>query len=551
MTKADREGRHAEQRRRAEDLGQLRLRATGPGDDERGRQRPYRNVATARTGSRPTRVSRLPRARRRASTSATAANTERAGGLLERDDDGIHESGLRPERQECVGRAIGSATAPRGRVPGTARRAARSAGTARRRSRPRRGTGACPRGSVSRPDGYARTTYTSSDLRQPGRDPARAVEHAVGGLRQQRRRPQEAAQHQQPAEPAGRRGLPSRARRDPPRSAQRSPARARSPRASEARVRPPRGLRRRRRPTAPARPPPAPARAASAGRRSAGRVRPMRVDRSIGGAHGRASRPRPLHACRASIPRRATWRIGQMALLELASFARRSSTSVGVRTAAREVLESQALPPPQRSSSSACGQGAARPRSGISEAFSSSRPPTTARRSSARRSGTRRRCPRSGRPPGSASRRSTCGGSAGGPASSSESWSSTESFSSTTPRCRSGSLLGQQAGNMAEIIVGALLLRRLIGPRAALDRAEQVGGMLVALGIATAISATVGTLSMLAGGVIDGVATSPTLLADLVARRHLGRTGRPAADARVGPRSRRGMAADPHVGGRL
>ena len=66
-----------------------------------------------------------------------------------------------------------------------------------------------------------------------------------------------------------------------------------------------------------------------------------------------------------------------------------------------------------------------------------------------------------------------------------------------------GSLIGQQAGNMAEIVVGALLLRRLIGPRAALDRAEQVFGMLVALGIATAISATVGTTSMLLGAVIE------------------------------------------------
>ena len=66
-----------------------------------------------------------------------------------------------------------------------------------------------------------------------------------------------------------------------------------------------------------------------------------------------------------------------------------------------------------------------------------------------------------------------------------------------------GSLLGQQTGNMAEIIVGALLLRRLIGPGAAMDRVEQVGGMLVALGTATAISATAGTLSMLAGGVVD------------------------------------------------
>jgi signal transduction histidine kinase len=47
------------------------------------------------------------------------------------------------------------------------------------------------------------------------------------------------------------------------------------------------------------------------------------------------------------------------------------------------------------------------------------------------------------------------------------------------------------------------LLRKLIGPRAALDRLEQVGGLLIALPIATAISATVGSLSMLAGGVID------------------------------------------------
>lgn len=67
-----------------------------------------------------------------------------------------------------------------------------------------------------------------------------------------------------------------------------------------------------------------------------------------------------------------------------------------------------------------------------------------------------------------------------------------------------GSLLGQQAGNIAEIVVGAMLLRRLIGPRAPLDRAQQVGGLFVALGIATALSATAGTVSMLAGGVIEG-----------------------------------------------
>jgi len=66
-----------------------------------------------------------------------------------------------------------------------------------------------------------------------------------------------------------------------------------------------------------------------------------------------------------------------------------------------------------------------------------------------------------------------------------------------------GSLLGQQAGNMAEIVVGALLLRRLLGPRAAMDRVEQVGRMLVAVAAAAAISATVGTVSMVAGDVVD------------------------------------------------
>lgn len=66
-----------------------------------------------------------------------------------------------------------------------------------------------------------------------------------------------------------------------------------------------------------------------------------------------------------------------------------------------------------------------------------------------------------------------------------------------------GSLIGQQIGNMAEVIVGAWLLGRLIGPRAALDRASQVSGLILAVGAATAISATVGTISMLSGGVIE------------------------------------------------
>jgi len=66
-----------------------------------------------------------------------------------------------------------------------------------------------------------------------------------------------------------------------------------------------------------------------------------------------------------------------------------------------------------------------------------------------------------------------------------------------------GSLMGQQAGNMAEVIAGAWLLGRLIGPRARLERASEVGGTILAVGTATAISATVGTISMLAGGVVE------------------------------------------------
>src|SRR3954467_99860 len=72
-------------------------------------------------------------------------------------------------------------------------------------------------------------------------------------------------------------------------------------------------------------------------------------------------------------------------------------------------------------------------------------------------------------------------------------------------------LVGQQLGNMAEILVGAALMRRLIGRRAELDRVEQVTGMLAALAAGTAISAAAGTLSMLGTGVIS-VSQSPTFL---------------------------------------
>ena len=78
---------------------------------------------------------------------------------------------------------------------------------------------------------------------------------------------------------------------------------------------------------------------------------------------------------------------------------------------------------------------------------------------------------------------------------------------------------------MLEIIVGAILLRRLIGPNAALDRAEQIIGMLVALARPPRSAPSAGTLSMLAGGVIELVG-GRRVLPHLVARRHGGRAHR-------------------------
>ena len=60
------------------------------------------------------------------------------------------------------------------------------------------------------------------------------------------------------------------------------------------------------------------------------------------------------------------------------------------------------------------------------------------------------------------------------------------------------------AANLAEALVATILLRRLIGRRAKLDRLEQIGWMLVAIAPATAISAVVGSLMLLIDGVIDG-----------------------------------------------
>jgi signal transduction histidine kinase len=62
--------------------------------------------------------------------------------------------------------------------------------------------------------------------------------------------------------------------------------------------------------------------------------------------------------------------------------------------------------------------------------------------------------------------------------------------------------LGVTVGNVLDILVIAVLLRRLLGPRSALDRVEHVGGMLVAITAGAAVTATVAVVSLRAGGVI-------------------------------------------------
>jgi integral membrane sensor domain MASE1 len=56
---------------------------------------------------------------------------------------------------------------------------------------------------------------------------------------------------------------------------------------------------------------------------------------------------------------------------------------------------------------------------------------------------------------------------------------------------------------MADMLVIAVLLRLLLGPRGALDRVEQVGGLLVAIVAGAVITATVAVLSVRAGGVVE------------------------------------------------
>jgi integral membrane sensor domain MASE1 len=66
-----------------------------------------------------------------------------------------------------------------------------------------------------------------------------------------------------------------------------------------------------------------------------------------------------------------------------------------------------------------------------------------------------------------------------------------------------GSALGQTCGNMLEVILATVLLRRLVRSGSPLVSIRGVGAIVTAIAAGTAASATIGSLSLLFGGVID------------------------------------------------
>ena len=73
-----------------------------------------------------------------------------------------------------------------------------------------------------------------------------------------------------------------------------------------------------------------------------------------------------------------------------------------------------------------------------------------------------------------------------------------------------GSAVGQSLGNVLEVVVATVLLRRLIRGEPPLGSAGSIARMLFALAAGTAVSATLGSLSLRIGGVID-LASVPTV----------------------------------------
>jgi signal transduction histidine kinase len=66
-----------------------------------------------------------------------------------------------------------------------------------------------------------------------------------------------------------------------------------------------------------------------------------------------------------------------------------------------------------------------------------------------------------------------------------------------------GIALADTAGHVARAVVAVIILQRLVGRRAAMDRLAQVGAVFVAVAVGEAIAATVAILSRWAGGVLE------------------------------------------------
>jgi signal transduction histidine kinase len=66
-----------------------------------------------------------------------------------------------------------------------------------------------------------------------------------------------------------------------------------------------------------------------------------------------------------------------------------------------------------------------------------------------------------------------------------------------------GAALGQTCGNLLEVVTATILLRRLVRRGSPLDTVSGVCRMLAAIGVGTAISATVGSLSLFLGHVVS------------------------------------------------
>jgi signal transduction histidine kinase len=66
-----------------------------------------------------------------------------------------------------------------------------------------------------------------------------------------------------------------------------------------------------------------------------------------------------------------------------------------------------------------------------------------------------------------------------------------------------GTALAETAGNMARALLAVVILQRLVGRRAAMDRLEHVGAVFAAVAVGEAVSATVAMLALRAGEVIE------------------------------------------------